>query len=127
MLDVETSPQAMIERRMAEVIALGNYEAAYLFSQEGLPMAQARKEAREETPLVKISMLLREVRNTAAEIAGLSRLREIVVEGGNKKMVFRFFHAFDQEVVLVVVVPKGKAYRQHTNRLEKMIAAFSLD
>ena len=126
MLEVETSPQAMIERRMAEVIALGNYEAAYLFSQEGLPMAQARKEAKEETPLVEISMLLREVRSTAAEIAGLSRLREIVVEGENKKIVFRFFPAFEQEVVLVVVVPKGKSYRQHTNRLEKMIAALSI-
>jgi len=122
----ELSPQLLIERRMHEVIALGNYEAAYLFSEEGLPMAQAIRDPGQETPLVEVSLALQEIRRTIQQLAGVRQLKEIVVEGESKRVVFRFFRAFEQEVTLVVVVPRGKSYRQHTNRLQRAIAAFDL-
>ncbi|MDZ7372385.1 MAG: hypothetical protein ONB23_00305 [candidate division KSB1 bacterium] len=123
----ELSPQILIERRMHEVVALGTYEAAYLFSEEGLPMAQAKRDEREESPLLEISMVLQGVRRILQQLAGAQSLREIVIDAESKRIIFRFFRAFEQEVTLVVVVPRGKSYRQHTNRLQRTIAAFSLD
>jgi predicted regulator of Ras-like GTPase activity (Roadblock/LC7/MglB family) len=122
----ELSPQILIERRMHEVIALGTYEAAYLFSEEGLPMAKAKHDDREESPLLEISMALRGIREVVEQLTGGSSLREIVVDARTKRVVFRFFRAFEQEVTLVVVVPRGKSYRQQTNRLQRTIAAFGL-
>jgi predicted regulator of Ras-like GTPase activity (Roadblock/LC7/MglB family) len=111
---------------MHEVIALGTYEAAYLFSEEGLPMAKAKHDDREESPLLEISMALRGIREVVEQLTGGSSLREIVVDARTKRVVFRFFRAFEQEVTLVVVVPRGKSYRQQTNRLQRTIAAFGL-
>ena len=55
-------------------------------------------------------------------MGGISRLREIIIEGTNRrKIVFRFFESFEQPVVLALVVPPNKTYRQRTNELEKLI------
>ncbi len=58
-----------------------------------------------------------------ADVMGkISNVKEMIVEGYNKrKIVFRFFRAFDQEVVLAIVVPPKKSYRNLTNALLKMI------
>jgi len=55
-------------------------------------------------------------------MADITSLREVLIEGTNRrKIAFRFFKAFGQEVVLAVVVPAGKSYRKVTNELEKLI------
>jgi predicted regulator of Ras-like GTPase activity (Roadblock/LC7/MglB family) len=116
-------PQAAIENRMAEIVTAGNIEAAHLFSDEGLPIAQwASQQNVERDRIAEMAIMLHELRRMAGVMGGISRLREVTIEGENRrKIVFRFFQAFEQQVVLAVVVPPNKTYRQRTNELEKLI------
>jgi predicted regulator of Ras-like GTPase activity (Roadblock/LC7/MglB family) len=119
------SPQVTIEHKMAEILGLGTYEAAYLFSDEGLPIAQASNANGQQVDrdrIAELSILFHDVRRMASVMGGISRLREVIIEGENhRKIVFRFFNAFAQQVILAVVVPPQKAYKQRTNELEKLI------
>ncbi|MCG3157594.1 MAG: hypothetical protein DKINENOH_04230 [bacterium] len=119
------APQFSIEQKMASIVTLGNYEAALLFSEEGLPIAQAISPAGPATDadrIAEMAITLQEVSRMAATLGGISRLREVAIEGDNhRRIVFRFFRAFEQSVVLAVVVPPAKAYKQKTNELEKLI------
>ncbi|MDZ7359561.1 MAG: hypothetical protein ONB46_02385 [candidate division KSB1 bacterium] len=119
------SPQVTIENKMAEILGLGTYEAAYLFSDEGLPIAQASNANGQQVDrdrIAELSILFHDVRRMASVMGGISRLREVIIEGENhRKIVFRFFQAFGQQVILAVVVPPQKAYKQRTNELEKLV------
>jgi predicted regulator of Ras-like GTPase activity (Roadblock/LC7/MglB family) len=123
------TPQVTIEKKMAEIISLGAYEAAHLFSDEGLPIAQASSESGQTVDrdrLAELAILFQDVRRMASLMGGISRLREVLIEGENhRKIVFRFFRAFEQQVILAVVVPPKKSYRQRTNELEKLIVGES--
>jgi len=119
------TPQLTIEKKMAEILGFGTYEAAYLFSDEGLPIAQASTTNGQQVDrdrIAELSILFHDVRRLASAMGGISRLREVIIEGENhRKIVFRFFNAFGQQVILAVVVPPQKAYKQRTNELEKLI------
>jgi len=119
------APQISIENKMTEILGLGTYEAAYLFSDEGLPIAQASNANGQEVDrdrIAELSILFHDVRRLASVMGGISRLREVIIEGENRrKIVFRFFNAFGQQVILAVVVPPQKSYKQRTNELEKLI------
>lgn len=123
------TPQMTIERKMDEILGLGAYEAAYLFSNEGLPIAQASSTNGQQVDrdrIAELSILFHDVRRLAGVMGGISRLREVTIEGENhRKIVFRFFNAFGQQVILAVVVPPQKAYKQRTNELEKLIVGES--
>jgi predicted regulator of Ras-like GTPase activity (Roadblock/LC7/MglB family) len=123
------SPQVTIENKMNEILTLGTYDAAYLFSDEGLPIAQASNTDGQQIDrdrIAELSILFHDVRRLAAVMGGISRLREVMIEGENhRKIVFRFFNAFGQQVILAVVVPPKKAYKQRTNELEKLIVGES--
>ena len=120
------APQEVIEEKMKQVVRMGNYEAAYLFSGEGLYIAKAT--AREEVDperLAEISMLFNDVKRLAITLGGIERLQEVFLEGVNhRKVIFRFFIAFGEEVVLAAVIPPRKPYRKHTNALQKLIHTF---
>lgn len=121
------SPQVAIENHMREIVQLGHYEAAHLFSDEGLPLAEVSDtHPVERDRLIELSLMFQEVRRMADVMGGISSLKEIILEGYNhKKIIFRFFRAFNQSVVLAVVVPPRKSYRGHTNKLVKTIEAVS--
>jgi predicted regulator of Ras-like GTPase activity (Roadblock/LC7/MglB family) len=123
------TPQMTIEKKMDEILGLGAYEAAYLFSNEGLPIAQASSTNGQQVDrdrIAELSILFHDVRRLAGVMGGISRLREVTIEGENhRKIVFRFFNAFGQQVILAVVVPPQKAYKQRTNELEKLIVGES--
>ncbi len=123
-------PQVAIEQKMTETVASGIYEAAHLFSDEGLPIAQAvstTSQNMERDRIAEMAILFQDVRRMASLMGGISRLREVTIEGENRrKIVFRFFRAFEQQVILAVVVPPNKAYRQRTNELEKLIMGVSV-
>jgi len=123
----DVSPQTMIESEMQRIISLGNYELAHLFSDEGLPLAETKdEESIERDQLIEISVYFQDIKRIADMMGGMSRLKEIVMEGDNaRKIVFRFFEAFDQTVVLVAVVPPRKSYRKLTNQLVRLIKTVS--
>lgn len=115
----QRSPQSIIEDEMQKIINLGNYEAAFLFSSEGLPLAQVRNRAAVgQAEMVEISLMLKKVQRAAKSVADINDLKEIVIEGLNKrKVVFRFFTVLAQLSILAVVVTPKRSYRNLTNRL----------
>ncbi|MFQ5823974.1 MAG: hypothetical protein ACE5JB_07965 [bacterium] len=121
------SPQMVIQERMREISELGNYDMVHLFSNEGLPIAEYyRDQIVEKDRLVELSMLFREVKKMADVMGKISSVKEMIIEGYNqRKIVFRFFHAFNQEVVLAIVVPPKKTYRALTNTLVRIIEKIS--
>lgn len=122
------APQEVIEAEMRRVIAAGRYEMAHLFSEEGLVLAEAfGSRVIDRDRLAEVSVMFQEVRRLAETMGGISRLREVIMEGYNRrKIVFRFFPAFGQEVILVAVVPPRTAYRQATNQLMRRIESIQV-
>lgn len=112
---------------MKEVMESGNYEMAFLLSQEGLTLAQADGETIvPEDRLVELSIQFQEIQKMADVMGGISEIRELVIEGYNKrKIVFRFFNAFDQSVVLALIIPPRKTYRGLTNKLVRLVKKIS--
>lgn len=123
----DIAPQEKIESFMKEVIELGNYEMAYLLSQEGLLLAQSKSaEIIPEDRLVEMSITFQEIEQMADVMAGIDEIKELALEGSNKrKIIFRFFKAFGQSVALALIIPPQKSYRGLTNRLVRLIQKVS--
>lgn len=123
----ELAPQEQIENFMQEVIALGNYEMAYLLSQEGLLLAQGQAAAVvPEDRLIELSIHFQEIQQMADVMAGISEIKELAIEGNNRrKIIFRFFHAFGQAVVLALIIAPQKSYKGLTNKLIRLIQKIS--
>ena len=119
----QQAPQELIEKRMKTILQFGNYEAAYLFSREGLPIAQSGSSSDVDPDrLAELSIMFQDVQRLTNTLGGIDNLKEVFVEGNNRrKVVFRFFPAFGEDVVLAVVIPPRKTYRRHTNELQKLI------
>lgn len=123
----QLAPQEQIENFMKEVVTVGNYEMAYLISQEGLLLAQSKSaEVIPEDRLVEMAILFQEIQQMADVMAGIDEIKELSIEGSNKrKIIFRIFNAFGQTVTLVLIVSPGKSYRGMTNRLVRLIQKVS--
>ncbi len=124
---MEPTPQKVIEAKMKEISRRGNYDMVHLFSSEGLPMAEYFNETIiQKDRLLELSILFREVRKMADVMGQISNIKEMIIEGYNhRKIIFRFFHAFGQDVALAIVVPPHKAYRGLTNTLVRTIQKVS--
>lgn len=119
------APQELIESRMRMILQYGSYEAVYLFSREGLPIAQIGDSSDVDPDrLAELSILFQDVQRLTNTLGGIDSLKEVFVEGRNfRKVVFRFFPAFGEEVVLAAVVPPRRTYRKHTNELQHLISS----
>jgi predicted regulator of Ras-like GTPase activity (Roadblock/LC7/MglB family) len=122
-MDQQLAPQVLIEQQMQSILKYGNYEAAYLFSREGLPIARVGNSSDVDPDrLAEMSIMFQDVQRLTNTLGGIDNLKEVFVEGNNfRKVVFRFFPAFGEEVVLAVVIPPRKTYRKHTNDLQRLI------
>ncbi len=122
--DAGQAPQEVIEQAMRQLIALGHFEAAYLFTADGLRLARATG----ETPipehfLAETALVLEQVQRTASELGGLAGLTEVLLEDQNgRKVVVRFIEAFGQPAILAAVVAPQRSFRGLTNRLVRLIA-----
>ena len=126
-MNSDLAPQEKIENFIEQVVKLGNYEMAYLISQEGLTLAQSNSEgAVPEDRVIEMSVIFQDIQQMADVMGGISDIKELVLEGNNKKkIIFRFFNAFDQSVVLALVIPPQKSYKGLTNKLIKLIKKVS--
>ncbi|MDZ7330418.1 MAG: hypothetical protein ONB31_00395 [candidate division KSB1 bacterium] len=126
-MNKDLAPQEQIENFMKEVVTLGNYEMAYLLSQEGLLLAQSKSaEVIPEDRLVEMAILFQEIQKMADVMAGIDEIKELTIEGANKrKIIFRLFNAFGQTVTLVLIISPGRSYRGLTNRLVRLIQKVS--
>ena len=121
------APQQLIEAKMREIAATGHCEMILLLSNEGLPLAEYYgKQQLVKDDLVELSLLFRQVKKTAEFMGDMAKVKEMLVEGFNhRKIAFRFFQAFDQEVALVVVATPRKSYRALSNGLIAVIESIS--
>lgn len=121
------SPQTIIEAEMQEIIASGNFEMAHLYSDEGLLLAEVSAPcpvARDN--LIEIALHFQELRKITDIMDAILNINEIILEGESaRKLVFRFFEAFEQTVILGLVIPPRKTYRKYTNGLVRLIKKVS--
>ena len=116
--------QTMIEDLLKAMVQEGKYESLFLFSQEGLAIAQHISSGDLREPgVMEISVMIFEVKKAIHKLSGLSDLHEVVVEGKDKKkVIFRFIPFLGQTAILVIVVPGRQSYRALTNRVQKAIS-----
>lgn len=122
-MSLKESPQNLIQEKMKDITDQGNYDMVHLFSDEGLLLAEYyNTRIIGEERLVQLSTIFRELKKMADVMGQISNIKEMIVEGYNhRKIVFKFFRAFNQDVVLVIVVPPRKCYRALTNSLIRTI------
>lgn len=122
------SPQLLIETKMQEISEVGNYDMIQLLSSEGLPLAEyCGQQVIEKNRLAEMSILFHEVKKMADVMGKISNVKEVVIEGySGRKIVFRFFHALNQDVILAIVVPPKKAFRGLTNSLIRVIKKITI-
>lgn len=123
------SLQEKIEEQMKTIVQLGNYQSVFLFDQDGLQLAQYAPEGIvEEVRVIEISMMIMEIKKTVDNLAGITDLREIMVEGfDGKKIIFRFIPFYGQMAIFVAVIPRHTSYRMLTNRLQRAIMKLGSD
>ena len=118
--DSDTSIQAQIESVMKHFHDEERWETVFLFSSEGLPMANhGASAAYGEENLLEFAFSLMD---GARLIADDLPIKEITVRGkSRKRLVFRYFRALGDELVLGAVVSGRRGYRRALNRLVKHI------
>ncbi|MGQ9561428.1 MAG: hypothetical protein ACUVWA_13035 [Candidatus Oleimicrobiaceae bacterium] len=125
----EVAPQELIEQHMLQLIRLGHYEAAYLFTVDGLPLAGVGSDtALHQDFLAETAIVLEQVQRAAQHSGEMTNLAEVMLEDRTgRKIVFRFIEAFGQPAVLAVMVAPHKSFRGLTNRLVRLIAKATSD
>ncbi|MBN2031414.1 hypothetical protein JW824_14365 [bacterium] len=112
--------QFRIETAMKEIGEGVRWESIFLFSSEGLLMARSG-----ESPEYGEDHLL-EFAFSLNDLVGLLTddlsVKEIIISGiHGKKLVFRYFRAWDNPMVIAAVVSGRKGYRRALGRLIKTI------
>ena len=126
--EMELPIQDSIEANMKEIVNLGNYDAVFLYDQDGLIIAKCSgKQELEERRVIEVSLLVKKVKSFAQNLAQMSDLKEIILEDStNRRVIFRFISFLTVPTILVAVVPSHRAYRGLTNRLQGAIQKLTL-
>lgn len=112
--------QVEIETAMRGLGKGERWESIFLFSSEGLLMARhGFSSAYDEEKLLEFAFsLIGVVRLVGTDLS----VKEIVVKGRtNKRLVFRYFEAWDEQVVLAAVVSGRRSYRRAMGKLMRFI------
>jgi len=117
--------QAVIENAMQELgLNEARWESIALFSDDGLLMAACG-----ESPLYDQESLLEfcfSLMNTVNLLGNDQPLQEIIVKAKDHRLlVFRYFHAWDENMILAAVIPGRKGYKRALNRLLAKIYSLS--
>jgi hypothetical protein len=116
----ESSLQHRIETFMKQYVEEGRWECILLFSSDGLLMAKSGTSGiYGEDQLLEFAFSLVRAVNL---LGGDLPVREILIRGQEHKiLVFRYFKAWDEYMVLAVVVPGKKGYRKALTDVVKQI------
>ncbi|MBN1543443.1 hypothetical protein JW992_14985 [candidate division KSB1 bacterium] len=122
--DLNSALQFELEAALGEIVRKGSYEAVFLFTEEGLILAQHnRRHLLSEQRSTEFALLMNRLKKLIRSFGGLSRLKEIVMEDEyGKKLIFRFVPFMNQISVLVAVVPPRKSYRGLTHGFVQKLA-----
>ncbi len=125
----EGPPQQMIESEFMKVMNLGNFESVYLFSEEGLPIVElAGRGIVTADHASEIALTMGNALDSIETDESTGAVKEVLIlTSTRRKIDLRYFRALDQNVTLVVVVPPGKTYRSHTNRMIRYLSKLTTD
>lgn len=116
--------QTSLDDILNHVLDQGDYEAALISDQDGLPLASTGART---TPgmMAAMTALLRDAAIEAHQRLDLAYVNELSLVGDDRyRFVCRFFHTdAGQLLSLTMVVPPDQAYRQVTNEAIKEIVA----
>jgi hypothetical protein len=103
--------QALIEAAMRRHEKEGRWECAFLFSSEGLLLAKSgSSDAYGEDLLLEFSFSLIQ---TVRLLGGGQPVKEALIRGeGHRKLVFSYFDAWGESMVLAAVVAGAKGHRR---------------
>jgi len=118
-----------IDSLLETALAAGHFQALYLYSMDGLPIARAGDlDIRLGNGLLEVALIILEIKNAGARPGGPEDLYEVVVEGTNKvRFIYRMVNFLDRPALLAVIIPTRRAYRGVVNRLQKAIAGLDAD
>jgi len=112
--------QQQLERSMKNFLEEERWEAMTLFSSEGLPMASTGYSLvyNQENLLEFAFSLIESVRLLGNDLPA----REITIRGREgKTLVFKYFEAWDDELILAAVVTGRKGYKRAMGKLIKWL------
>ncbi|MEA3338885.1 MAG: roadblock/LC7 domain-containing protein [Chloroflexota bacterium] len=109
--------QTALEDILNRIVADGDYEAALLSDEDGLPLA-ATATGDSAAMLAAMAGLFHNSATQASRRLNLSYINELSLVGDDRfRLVCRFFEtASGQSLGLVAIVPPDHAYRRITNR-----------
>lgn len=114
------SEQQRIESVMRQFSREDRWECIQLYSADGLLMA-----AHGESPVYNPDKLLEfsfSLIETVRLLEPDTRVKEIVIRGmQNRKLVFHFFNALDETMILAAVLHTRKGYRRAMDNVIRMI------
>ncbi len=112
--------QFKIEASMKEIGEGMRWESIFLFSSEGLLMARSGESSEYgEDHLLEFAFSLNDLVNLLEDNLPV---KEIIISGiHRKKLVFRYFRAWNNPMVIAAVVSGRKGYKRALGRLIKTI------
>jgi hypothetical protein len=111
------SAQDRIERAMTELGSEGRWDGVCLFSSDGLLMAR-HAASEDEAVLLETALAMA---GPIQELKKQMRSPEIIITGPGIRLAFRFFSAWEQDMILAVVIRSNKAFRRRLARLVRTI------
>ena len=117
---VEVPVQTRIESIMKNYVDEERCESVFLFSSEGLLMASyGISQIYNEEKLLEFSFSLIDI---VKLFGNEPPVKEIIIRGKEKKiLIFRYFHALEDDLVIAAVVSGKKGYRRALSKLIKLI------
>ena len=116
--------QKAAENGLKELIRVGGFEAAFLYSLDGLPLAQSQQAhpRLSELRIVEWVVLIAKAVRVMTKLGAVDGVHELLLESKRgTRVVFRFLTIYEQPAVLVLLVPAKKSYRGLTNRITKAV------
>jgi len=119
---VEVPVQVRIESIMKDYVEEERWKSIFLFSSEGLLMASyGISQIYNEEKLLEFSFSLID---TVKLLGNEPSVKEIIIRGKEKKiLIFRYFHALEDDLVIAAVISGKKGYRRALSKVIKLICS----
>jgi predicted regulator of Ras-like GTPase activity (Roadblock/LC7/MglB family) len=108
----QTPAPTRFEEVLTELSRQGSFQAAILATSDGLPIATSPSSLDAQLTAAMVAML-RKVSKDARSELGMGELDEVSLYDRNRsRLVCRFFHVDQEELILALLVADGARYRR---------------
>ncbi len=115
------SKQKLWEKALHKMNKEGNFKAAVLSLEDGLPLVSSPAHYEDETAAAMVTLLNETVKRINHQLR-LPRVDEISIVGDDRtRLICRYFTVESHELLLTVLAPPDQSYRRLTNQAMKEI------